>query len=1096
MKSLFSSFVIGGLSLSVLGMSGIGFVHPAFASDENKPLISATQQKQTTLTGTVKDKSGLSLPGVTVRIKDTNAGTVTNADGTFVLKVPGGMKSGVLIFSFIGMKDQEVPVTFGGKATPLDITMQDDIELLDEVVVTGYQTISKERATGSFSMINEDDLKKKVANNILPQLEGKVPGLVIKNNGALAIRGQSTLQGVTAPLIVVDGMPYEGLLTDLNPALIQDVTVLKDAAAASIYGARAANGVIVVRTLEGGTSEKTKINYQGNLVFTTAPNVNDLHLMGTREMLELNKYGVKFNLSSPDEVDPRKYTDPFSLMLLRWRDGKVSDAQIDEEINRLSTVNNVAELADFYYRPGFNQQHTLSISGGGDKYGYVASVDYETDSPNNRFQHSHNLGFSLRNNIKFFDWFRADVGLYGQYFTMNNDLGTSSFETMQGRVPSFQSLRDRQTGELAYIPLNNKSPYELKRLKDKGLLDEFYNPVSNLGKETKTQNKANYRANIGLNFDLTHGFGLELRYQGEWGYGKTKDLYRADSYKVRNMVNDAATIDPKTGEITYNVPLGGQMSQGQDGTTAYTLRGQLNYHLDTGDHYITALAGTEARAIKGTSQYNYFMGYDDTSLGHKTIDANTLNYFQGSESLNGVFSWPYTTYNYLTEIEDRFVSLYANASYSYLSKYDLTGSIRIDQSNLFGTDPRFQYRPLWSLGGSWHVGKESFMDGTQDWLDKLTLRLTYGIGGNVPKDAGPFLTLNAPRFNGLIGDFGSEIKNPPNPTLRWEKTATTNVGVDFGIFKNKVYGSVDVYYKKTTDLLAFRQIDPTNGFDSQLLNYGSLRNFGVEVGLYGNYDWHGFSWTPALVVSFNDNKLLDVEDDTSSAFDRTKKAVNIKGKPANSIYSYRGAGLSHDKGLPQYYDATGKVIDYVTNIDDLVYSGTIVPTTNIAFTNTLAYRGVSLSFMFTYDGGHVFRSVVPAYISTSALSNYSVEYANVWKKPGDEQNAGTAPAYTGKEIYTEDRQAWQNTDASILRGDVIKLRDLTLSYQLPTEWLKPIHAQSARIVLQGQNLFTMGLNRLGVNPENYSTLGYGLYGAAAYTYTPSRVFSAGFSIGF
>ena len=1095
MKLTSLSFLGRGTLYAILVLAGMGTLSAAPVPGTQLSAASLSQTTRT-VTGTVKDTDGYPLPGVTVRIKDTNVGTMTDANGAFRLNIPPAMTNGTLVFSFVGMKEQEVAVKFGENTAPVNIIMREDTELLEEVVVTGYQTISKERATGSFAMVNEDDLKAKVANSILPQLEGKVPGLIIGSTGEMAIRGQSTIQGVTEPLIVVDGMPYEGLLSDLNPALIQDVTVLKDAAAASIYGARAANGVVVVRTISGGNNQRTRINYQGNLVFTTKPNINDLHLMSTRDMLELNKYGIQFDLSSSEELDPRRFVNPFTLQLLQFKEGTLSEAALDKEIDRLSGFDNRRELSDFYYRPGFNQQHTVSLSGGSDKYGYVASVDFETNDPNDRFQHSQNLGFSLRNNIKFFDWFSADLGLYGQFNNLTDDLGVSNLETMLGQIPSFQPLKDPSTGEPTYVPFGGKSLYELERLRNEGLLYEFYNPISNQGLETRLINGANYRANLGLNFDLTHGFNLELRYQGEWGYEKRKDLYDVNSWTAMNMVNNAAMVDPETGEITYYIPTGGQLSEGRDDLLAYTLRAQLNYRLETGDHYFTALAGAEARDIKRTSSNNHYLGYDDTSLGNKSFNGDELNALYGTEDLSGFYSWEYTKYNYLSELQDRYVSVYANASYSYLSRYDITGSIRIDQSNLFGTDPKFQYRPLWSLGGSWHIYKESFMENTKDWLSKLSLRLTYGIGGNIPKDAGPYLTLYAPEFNGLIGDFGSEIQNPPNPTLRWEKTATTNVGLDFGLFDNKLYGSFDFYYKYTTDLLADRQIDPTNGFTSQLLNYGTLRNRGFELGLYGNFGKNGFQWNPALVVSINENKLIDVEDDTASAFDRTRRAVNVKGKPAGSLYSYRSAGLSPENGLPQFYDKDGNIMSYGMSIDDLVYSGTVVPTTNIAFTNQFSYKGLSLSFMFTYDGGHVFRNVVPAYLSTSSLSSYSTEYLNVWKKPGDEKIPGIAPAYTGVTVYAEDNQAWQNSDNSILNADVIKLRDLTLSYALPSEWLEPIHAQSLRIMLQGQNLFTVGLNDLGVNPENVSNMGYALYGASGYVYTPSRVFSIGLSLGF
>lgn len=1093
MKFPYRSHLFKGLFVSAFCLTvGGTFLSPIPLQARTN--VGVSMQSTRTLTGKVIDSEGLPLPGVTVRLKGSKLGTMTDINGAFRLKVPDNKQSGILVFSYVGMK--ETVVSFSEKSGPLTVTMEEDSELLKEVVVTGYQTISKERATGSFAMVNEKDLKRKVSTNILPQLEGKVPGLVIKESGSMAIRGQSTLRGVSQPLIVVDGMPYEGALSDLNPALIRDVTVLKDAAASSIYGARAANGVIVIRTVDGGDSNKTKISYQGNLSFTSAPNVKDLHLMSTKDLLDLNVYGTQFKVEKSDRLDPRRYTDPFAVMLLKWKEGKVTEKELNDEIERLSAINNTKELSEYYLRNGFDQQHTLSLSGGNERYGYVASIDFEKDLPTDRFSKSQDLGFSLRNRIKFFDWFTADVGLYGRYGSYTDDPGVLDFNRMLRLLPPFRSLRDPETGTPSYVPLGYKSPYELQRLKDKGLLDEFYNPISNEGKETIERKNANYRLNMGLNFDLTHGLGLELRYQGEWGYSSEKSLYGEDSWTVHNMVNDAASINPETRELKYNIPLGGQSSQGNGESNAYTLRAQLNYRLEHGDHYFTALGGTELRSIRDRSRKNYYFGYDDSSLGHKSINADDLNFMQGTESLDGNFQWSYTDNNHLYETEDRFVSLYANASYSYLSRYDLTGSIRVDQSNLFGTDPRYQYRPMWSLGGSWHMAKEDFMSMTSDWLERLTLRLTYGIGGNVPKDAGPYLMLQAPDYNGLLGDFGSGIIYPPNPTLRWEKTATTNVGLDFSILRRKLFGSVDFYYKNTTDLLAYRQVDPTFGFDTQLQNYGSLRNLGVEIGLHGDFEHNGLRWNPSLVFSYNDNKLLNVEDDTTNAFDRTKKPVNVQGKTANSLYSYHLAGLSHETGLPKYYNAKGEKVDYITDINDLVYSGTVIPKVNVAMTNILSYRDLSFSFMITYEGGHIFRNVVPAFISSSSLGNYPVEYRRVWKKPGDETIRGIAPAYTGRAIPTQLSQAWQNSDATVLPGDIIKLRDVTVSYQLPSQWLRIVRMDSMRVMLQGQNLFAIGLNKLHVNPENYTTNGYSAYGAASYTFLPSRVFSIGLSLGF
>jgi TonB dependent receptor. len=371
---------------------------------------------------------------------------------------------------------------------------------------------------------------------------------------------------------------------------------------------------------------------------------------------------------------------------------------------------------------------------------------------------------------------------------------------------------------------------------------------------------------------------------------------------------------------------------------SYTMRAQVNFNRIFGKHAISALGGAERRLVRRTGAQNYYMGYDDNSLGVKPINPLAMSPINGTEALLGSFNWVYGEYNALTHTEDRYVSFYANGSYTFDERYSLTGSIRIDQSNLFGTDPKYQYRPLWSVGGSWQIANEPFMEDCM-WLNRLNLRMTYGVGGNVPKDAGPYMTVVDSGYNEWVGDFGSYIQNPPNSQLRWEKTASTNVGIDFSAFNSRLSGSIDYYYKKTTDLLGNRNADPTLGWASLLQNYGSMFNRGVELSLQSvNIQNKNFTWGTNLMFSYNKNELTNLEGTKETVFYYSAYNVAAVGYPINSVFSYRYAGLDPTNGNVLVYNKEGEKVSKVSSIDDMVYSGTRTPKYTASLKNFFSYR--------------------------------------------------------------------------------------------------------------------------------------------------------------
>ena len=1041
------------------------------ANQQHAPRTAMPDNGKRLLRGTVTDDNGEPLMGVSV---STDGGTplaVTDADGKFSIAMPANATQ--LTFTYVGMATQTINI---GQRSNFYVAMSAGEQALKDVVVTGYQTISRERTTGSFNVVTPEKLKGKLQTNILARLEGMVPGMM-QQNGALYIRGMSTLNGganAYSPLFVVDGLPFEGDVSSINPATIKTITVLKDAAAASIYGARAANGVVVISTIDAKGENKTTIRYDASVKFTPKPDMDYLNLMDTREMMDLREYGFKFNSVPYAMIPPNYYLAPVSELLYKHRDGLIDEQTFQNGMNKYRNLNNRKQLEDFYTQTGIEHQHNLSLSGGNDINRYVFTLNYTGNRFNARYNQMQRYGATLRDNIKLTSWLNAEAALTINYNNTNSDRGMGTYTDMYRNQPSYTMLKD-EGGNPLNVP-TYKSEWEMNRLIGLGLKDEHYSPITNRREERYNSNENYYRLMLGLNLKIMKGLNVDVRFQTENSADKTVEIRSERSYYVRNMINDAAQYDPTTKKLTLNVPEGAHYAESRGDADSYTLRAQLNFNRDFGPHSITALAGGERRRTKTTNTSIYYMGFDESTLAYKPIDPTALTNLKRTESLAGSFSWSFTGNNWINEIENRYVSFYANAAYAFDSKYNLTASIRVDQSNLFGTDPRYQYRPLWSVGGAWHIAKERFLAGKLSWLNALTLRATYGIGGNVPRGTSPYVTLKAAQYNPWSKDFGAEIKSPPNYTLRWEKTATTNLGLDFAVLNNRLSGSIEVYHKHSTDLLAQRDADPTLGFKQLTLNYGNMTNKGIEVSLNSvNLQTRNLRWTTGLNFGYNKNTLDDVEDSNPNVHSYTSGFAAVKGHPLGAIFSFRYAGLSPTDGTPRYYVEGGsKTEAQVSNLSDLVYSGTRHPTYSGSFSNTIAYKDFELSFMLVFYGGNVLRTEPAPFVSEPSHLNPNKEMRNIWRQPGDERNPDATPAFTGYALdLATVRHPWYAADRHVFKADYAKLRHLSLTYRVPQRLVAKCGLAQLAFTLQGQNLLSWTANKYGVDPEALGTTGYG-----------------------
>lgn len=1027
--------------------------------------VSETNQKQTKITGIIRDEFGESVPGANVLVKGTTNGTITNVDGKFTLSVHPGE---TLVVSFVGYANLEVKVT--PSKTDYSIYLKPDNQVLDEVIVTGYQTISKERATGSFAIMTPKDMEGKLQTNILDRMEGMVAGLKIVpttsgGTGVPEIRGISTLNGTTKPLYVVDGIPYEGVLDAINPSDIVNVTVLKDATAASIYGARSANGVIVITTRMGQTG-KTRVNYTGSIKFKPLPDRDYYNYTSSAETVDLMQelFANSHNTYDPND---RRSTNEVYLLMYKQEAGEITADEMEKQLDVYRNQDRYGQVKDAFLRSAeMTHQHNLSFNGGSDIYKYSLSVNYQENLPFEKEQSSTRLGFNWRNQFDFFKWLRVDVGVINSNVTEDYDNGITGFGLLNGGT-SYRMLRGADgTPEQWY---KSKSQLEIDRLNGLGLQDETYIPLNELKNSHYNYANKYWNTNIGASIKIIEGLSLDLRYQTETNSTFKKQYDSKDANSVKSSINDGTKIDKATGKITNLMPVGGQVSETQGVNNSYTMRAQLNFNrsfLDT--HDIQVIAGAERRKVTFESTYIKKLGYDDTSLSYKTINELDLGVQQyGTESIFGSFSYRDGTSAFGYK-DDRYISFYANASYTFNKKLTATGSVRMDQSNLFGTDPKYQYKPLWSVGAHYALLQN------WEWIDRLAVRATYGINGNVAKGSGPYMiSTNSTSGNSNTNEFYSYISTPPNPSLRWEKTGVMNFGVDFTLLKGRLSGSVEYYDKSTVDLLGNRAIDPTFGWSTLLLNYGSMFNRGLEVSLQSeNITTPDFRWTSNFIFSYNKNKLTKIENSGTSAYSYFGSAQNREGYAMNSLFSIRYAGLDKE-GFPQAYKADGSIVgDYsLLEKEDLVYSGTQSPPYSSSLSNRFSYKGFDLDFMFVFYGGHKLRDVASGYLFTmypvmNSTGAVDRDRLNYWKNPGDEKDPNMAPRF----LYKHSRSGatsplWQYGDKHIQKGDYIKLRDLSVGYTFPRDWMRKYFVENLRVNLQVQNLWYWAANDKGLDPE-------------------------------
>ena len=1028
------------------------------------------QERKVTVRGTVVDEQGNPLTGATIRNPMGENAAVADMDGRFTIVVPADVKE--LEVAFIGMKTQMVSLQPG---RPLHIVMAEDQQQLSEVIVTGYQTLSKERATGAFGVINTEDLESKLQPDLKSVLEGQAAGVVLDKDGNIEIRGVSTFSAEKTPLIVVDGYPAEITLDDLNPDNIANVTILKDGVAASIYGSRAANGVIVVTT-KGGQKGKPRISYKGSLNIVPKPDLDDLHKASTSDFIdaEIDLFNSMPAMANPMSMYPMGHV---TYLLMKAYNGDITQEQAMNEIDMLRKIDGLGQIEKYMLRTKLAQQHNISLSGGTDTNTY--NIAFNLYDSREHFLHTSEsrMLLDIKNEWKPFKFLTVGVSANVNYNkNAAPTMSASSFWTWDP-YSTFQPYTNFVDDGHSTDIWGAVSDYKVDRYESmNGMKSWNYNPIDDLAEDYARTTNFNVRLTAYLRMNLWKGLNLEVGGNWQRGNSQYKQIRSENSFAVRTTFNDATSV---SNPAEHYFPDGALINEQRNINANWTIRTQLNYRqdFDGEKHRVTALLGNEVR--RQTYDNNTLAaraGYN--SVAGSFVPVNIKDYNGGAYNsdmlMQGVRSISQLEQGAYSYRDNRFVSYYANGSYEYDNRYILSGSIRLDLTNFFGTDPKYRYKPLWSVGGTWKINNEDFFD--VSWIDRLHLRASYGINGNIALNQGPFLILSAGNYNQTTGGVSYGIASPPNDQLRWEKTQTINVGVDISVLKSRLNFSLDYYNKKSTDLLSSDAIDPTTGFTSLTKNVGAISNHGIELTVDATpIKKRDFSWILNYNMAYNYNKVetYNVSRNYANQYAGARGPINVAGYPADGLWAYRFAGLN-EVGTMQVYNAKGEIISPANaTVDDVVFMGSVRPKFDLSLTNRFRYKDWELSFMLIAKLGGKYRK--------DCFDGYNMQNRHVserWREPGDEEHT----IYPVLNIMGQDMSFFPFIDKMIGNASYMKLRDVTCTYNVPERWTNMIGMSNAKVFLQARNLFCLTASGCDIDPETAEINSSGISGGVEQGY--------------
>lgn len=997
--------------------------------------------------------------------------TSTDADGRFTIVLPQDARQ--LEVRYLGYDNASAAVS--PASGELVVRMKESVgHNLDEVVVTGYQQIERRKLTAAIQTVKLNDDIVGSAMNIDQALAGQVAGLSsVTSTGApgaapkLRIRGTSSLNGTQDPLWVLDGIPLDGTevptmddlkdidniystsIAGINPADIESITVLKDAAATAIYGARAANGVIVITT-KRGKQGKTKIDFSTRLTYSPKTSIDRLNLLSSDE-----KVGLELALLSTDYTYRENKGDVARLLAAAGETAAYKTGGWDAltpltqaAISKLRTIH--TDWNDILFRNTFNQEYHLSLSGGGDKATYYTSLGYNDEQGNVKGVEASRFNLTAKTTYRLNSHLKVGASIYA-----NRRLNKSNLTDADGFTsPVYYSRRANPY----MTPYNEDGSYnydtDIQGRGDSDLKFNIFEERNGTSYQLETKSMtAIFDGEYRLNdiFKLTTQLGLQLddADKSQIADGETYAMRKDKEYTTLAVLNNTSFL-PDGGKKTYSSSTNKQIT--------WKLQGEYDYNI-ANTHEIQAMLGTEIRKTWYESVTTTGYGYDRNTLKTKPVIFPNETWAQ---------LYPLYTESYA---ENAYASFFGTASYSYKNRYTVGGSVRFDGSDLFGVAKKYRFTPLYSVSGMWRAKDERFLKDVK-WLDNLAFRLSYGVQGNIDKNTSSYVLGDYKNVTILPGNTEQiiQVSTPPNSKLRWEKTRTFSAGVDLALFDNAVSLSVDAYTRKSSDLIATRMLTLESGFASMLVNWASMRNQGVEINLATRNIYNrNFSWTTSINFAYNDNKVLREE------VPNNQTTPGREGYPVGALFALKSAGLD-DEGYPLFYNKDGEKVTAtqllkLNNVgvstlsaeeqrDLYSYIGSTDPLFTGGMLNTFKYKDWDFSVNLIFNL-KMFVKCTPTYSPTSydRGMNSNRDILDRWTEDNRETafpRLMTSTLRPAEYVQYNEYGLYSLLDTWVKRCDYFRVQNMRLGYTLPKELTGRVGLQRVNLGLEARNLFVFG----------------------------------------
>lgn len=1019
------------------------------------------------------------LAGATIHLLKAKHTLITDQQGHFTFYPKTGIDT--LIISYVGYLPEKVPLSMLAARSPVIRLPRDPAALQEVRINTGFYQLPKERATGSFTQIDNKLLNRTVSGSILQRLDGLASGVQFVNaNGTKAsdirVRGLATIQSDETPLIILDNFPYDGDIENINPNDIESISVLKDAAAASIWGARAGNGVIVITTKNGRYNQKAEISTNSNLTIGEKPDLfyNQNRLPGETVMaIEKEKYEKGgYYLATAEQTPFPEYVE----LLIKKDNGSISETDFLNRETALKSADVRDQALKYLYQPSVYQQYSLNVRGGGDKFRYYLSAGDDRNRSTVEGDQAERLNLNLQNSFIPAKGLELTGGVwYTRSTARSNGLELSDLAAVNVSgigISPYMRLKDEDGNNLPVVK-DYRLAY-VENAETSGLLDWQYRPLDETRLADNQSKATELRFNGALKYSFLQHFSVDATYQYLQAHSQNTSRYDKDSYFVRNTVNRFTQSDGSR-IIPYNDIFYGFMPAL---TTSHSGRMQLNYNqvLKPGN-VIAALAGWEIKETVRENDPGYILyNYDSDLLTSSTVFDYTKYYTTRPSSGSVIPSQLIDKLRYT----DRYLSWFGNLSYTIKDRYILSGSARWDGSNLFGVKTNQKGTPLWSAGGSWEMSRENFWN--IGALPYLRWRVTYGSSGNVNKGVSVFPTVTYVP-DGITNLQTAQITSAGNPSLKWEQVNTTNIGIDFATKGRKITGSIDYYVKSAHDLIGQDYFPPSSGIitdgtatATNLVNYADLKTHGWDIQVTTQNIRDGsFNWNSSVLLNYVRNKITDYKEGKLSAFSNWFNGIApaMTGASRDVVYAIPWYGLDHNTGYPVVYingQASGDYQTYYNSLTyhDLVKAGVSVPPFFASLRNVFSYKAVSLDFMLVWKSGYVFRRN-SMNSGNEYTGIYHMDYFKRWQMPGDEKFTNV-PAHREIGVTVPlSGPVYSDSEALITKGDQLRLQDINLSYNFSRARYKRLPFNGLKVYAYSRNLGILWKrNKQGIDPDYYA----------------------------